>query len=84
MNEREPKAAKAAKAQVPTPTRMNRIRELLADCDAGYATEILLALAADYANRHFRKDVLASVGKEMTAASLCWEAMEEVFASDED
>lgn len=69
--------------ETPTPTRMDKIRELLNDCDADNAAEILLALAADYANRHFRKDVLASVGKEMTAASLCWETMEEVFASDD-
>ncbi|KAA0131605.1 hypothetical protein FYZ48_26065 [Gimesia chilikensis] len=64
------------------PTRMDKIRALLNDCDADYAAEILLALAADYANHHFRKDVLASVGKEMTAASLCWKMMEEVFASN--
>ena len=69
--------------ETPTPTRMDKIRELLNDCDADYAAEILLALAAEYANRHFREDVLASVGKEMTAASLCWETMEEVFASDD-
>ncbi|MBR9802622.1 hypothetical protein GYB59_13475 [bacterium] len=64
------------------PTRMDKIRELLAGCNADDATEILLALAADFANRHYRNGE-ARWADEMRAIEECMEVMQEVFMGDD-